>query len=83
MLKTRLQLGLQLEKLKKVQNDMKQRELKEFFLTKMNNFYLIFFSLSLHLARKKETSLSEPKANSEERQQRLDFRWFWEVAKLS
>ena len=37
----RLQLGLQLEKLKKVQNDMKQRELKEFFFTKMANFYLI------------------------------------------
>ena len=81
MLKTRLQLGFQLENLKKVQNDMKQRELKEKLLTKMANFYLIFFSkfafgslrdVPFCPPPKKTTSLSEPKANSEERQQRVD-----------
>ena len=40
MLKTRLQLGLPLEKLKKVQNDMKQRELKEIFFDQ--NYQLLF-----------------------------------------
>ena len=43
--KTRLQLGLQLEKLKKVQNDMKQRELKEFFLDQTGQLLLNIFAL--------------------------------------
>ena len=75
MLKTRLQLGLQLEKLKKVQNDMKQRELKEIFFDQNGQLLFNFFSLSLpwahsemfHFDPPKDTSLSEPKANSEER----------------
>ena len=44
--KTRLQLGVQLEKLKKVQNDKKQRELKEIFFDQngqlLFNFFLLF-----------------------------------------
>ena len=43
--KTRLQLGLQLEKLKKVQNDMKQRELKELFLDQTGQLLLNIFAL--------------------------------------
>ena len=83
MLKTRLKLGLQLEKLKKVQNDMKQRELKEFVFDQTDQLLIYIFALILPLAHsemfhldpqtpsKKESSLSEPKANSEERKQRV------------
>ena len=69
---------------------MKQRELKEFFFDQAGQFlfHIYFFRLTqgcfiLTPPQKKATSLSEPKANSEERQQRLDFHWFWELAKLS
>ena len=50
MLKTRLKLGLQLEKLKKVQNDMKQRELKEYIFDQTGQLLLNNFALILHLA---------------------------------
>ena len=41
--KTRLQPGLQLEKLKKVQNDMKQREFKEIFFDQNDQLLFNFF----------------------------------------
>ena len=66
MLKTRLQLGLQLEKLKKVQNDMKQRELKEFFFDQTGQLLLNISALILHLAHSEMFHL-DPQTPSKKR----------------
>ena len=66
MLKTHLQLGLQLEKFKKVQNDMKQRELKDFFFDQTGQLLLNIFPLILPLSHSEMFHL-DPQTPSKKR----------------